>query len=172
MDDVTILAHQLYTEFHNSGLKLAAAESCTGGLIGHLITEIPGSSEYFIGDIIAYSYEAKQRLLGVSRETLERYGAVSRETVLEMARGVRQVFTPDHQPDQLVGVAVSGIAGPDGGLPGKPVGLVWIGLSTPLGDYSWQAVWNHDRTGNKLASARAAMNLVLSWLNGTLPDQI
>ncbi|NPV56181.1 MAG: CinA family protein [Anaerolineae bacterium] len=172
MDDIRLLATQLKDAFIRTKMKLVAAESCTGGLVGHLITEIPGSSEYFIGDIIAYSYEAKARLLGVDWQTLERYGAVSQETALEMARGVRQLFAPDHPIEKLVGVAVSGIAGPDGGTPSKPVGLVWIALSTPDGDRAWQTVWSHDRAGNKLASSQAALALILAWMNDDLPEKI
>ncbi len=105
------------------GLKLAVAESCTGGLVAHRVTNVPGSSDYFLGGVIAYAYEAKVKLLGVSWDTLTQYGAVSRETVLEMARGARLALEAD------IGVSVSGIAGPGGGMPGKPVGLTWIGLS-------------------------------------------
>src|SRR5664280_2085315 len=103
-----------------SKLKLAVAESCTGGLIGHRITNVPGSSEYFTGGVIAYAYEAKVSLLGVSWDTLQTYGAVSRETVLEMAAGARLSLEAD------IALSVSGIAGPGGGLPNKPVGTVWI----------------------------------------------
>ena len=107
----------------NRGLKLAVAESCTGGLIADRITDIPGSSDYFVGGITAYAYEAKVALLGVSWNTLKAYGAVSRETVLEMARGARMALDAD------IAISVSGIAGPAGGLPDKPVGTTWIGLS-------------------------------------------
>ena len=93
------------------GLRLAVAESCTGGLIGHRLTNIPGSSTYYMGSVTAYAYEAKVRLLGVTWETLEKHGAVSRATVLEMARGVRRALAAD------IGLAVSGIAGPGGGTP-------------------------------------------------------
>src|SRR5215208_3840434 len=94
-------------------LKLSLAESCTGGLIGNRITDIPGSSEYFLGGIVAYAYEAKVALLGVSWDTLNTKGAVSRETVLEMARGARRVL------DTNIAVSVSGIAGPGGGTADK-----------------------------------------------------
>src|SRR5512137_270088 len=104
-------------------LKLATAESCTGGLVADLITNVPGSSDYYLGGIVAYAYEAKVALLDVSWDTLKAFGAVSRETVLEMARGARKKLGAD------VAIAVSGIAGPGGGLPNKPVGTTWIGLS-------------------------------------------
>ena len=93
-------------------LKLVLAESCTGGLISHRITNIPGSSEYFLGSLVSYSYEAKEEWLGVKAATLVRYGAVSRETVLEMARGARASLKNQFPIEQVVGLSVSGIAGP------------------------------------------------------------
>ena len=110
------------------GLKLAVAESCTGGLVADRLTDVPGSSDYFRGGIVAYAYEAKVTLLGVSWATLRAFGAVSRETVMEMARGVRTALGTD------VAVSVSGIAGPGGGMPNKPVGTTWFGLSTAAED--------------------------------------
>ena len=152
---------------HN--LKLAAAESCTGGLIGHRITNVPGSSEYYLGSIIAYSYEAKERLLSVKHATLQTYGAVSQETVLEMAHGVRAVFSPDFPMDKIVGISVSGIAGPGGGLPGKPVGLVWIGLSAAGLEKAYRFLWKGDRLTNKELSAEMALQLLLDYLQGQQP---
>ncbi len=107
---------------HERGLKLVLAESCTGGLLGSRITDVPGSSEYFLGSVVAYAYETKVALLGVSWDTLNSKGAVSRETVLEMARGIRTSMKA------AISVSVSGIAGPGGGTPEKPVGTTWIGL--------------------------------------------
>ena len=103
-------------------LKLALAESCTGGLIGDRITDVPGSSEYFLGSVVAYAYEAKVALLGVSWHTLNTKGAVSQDTVLEMARGARRILNTH------IAVSVTGIAGPGGGTTEKPVGLVWIAV--------------------------------------------
>jgi PncC family amidohydrolase len=140
------------------GLRLAVAESCTGGLIGHRLTNVPGSSTYFIGGVTSYAYEAKVRLLGVRWETLERYGAVSRETVLEMACGVRQALAVD------VGVAVSGIAGPGGGTPEKPVGFTWIGLSTPDGDEAWSYRFTGERHEIKEQAAEQAMQRAAEYL--------
>lgn len=140
------------------GLRLAAAESCTGGLIGHLLTNVPGSSTYYLGSVTAYAYEAKVRLLGVRWETLEKYGAVSKETVLEMARGVRRALAAD------IGVAVTGIAGPGGGTPEKPVGLTWIGLSAGSVDEAWRFIWSGDRLKVKEQSANAALKLLLDYL--------
>ncbi len=150
------------------GLKLVVAESCTGGLIGHRLTNVAGSSEYYLGSITAYAYEAKERLLGVRHETLAQYGAVSAEVVLEMACGVRQALAGDFPTDQLVGVSVSGIAGPGGGMPGKPVGLVWIGISAPKLDRAWKYLWQGDRLENKVLSAEQALQLLLAYLEGKL----
>lgn len=101
-------------------LSLSTAESCTGGGISALVTSVPGSSEYFKGGIVAYANEVKEELLGVRPETLVAYGAVSRETVVEMAKGAMNRLKTD------CAVATSGIAGPGGGTPEKPVGTVWI----------------------------------------------
>lgn len=146
------------------GLKLATAESCTGGLIAHRITNIPGSSDYFLGGVVAYAYEAKVAQLGVSWETLQAYGAVSRETVVEMARGARRTLEAD------LAVSVTGIAGPGGGLPEKPVGTTWIGLSTPEGEWARRFVWDGDRAQNKAYSAQAALQFVIDYLQGQAAD--
>jgi PncC family amidohydrolase len=144
--------------FIQHGLKLAAAESCTGGLIGHLLTNIAGSSRYYLGSVTAYANEAKVRLLGVQLETLEKYGAVSSETVIEMASGVRKILEAD------IGISVSGIAGPGGGTPEKPVGTVWIGLSTLQGEYSRHYLWTGDRLAVKEKTAQAALSLLVDHL--------
>jgi len=141
------------------GLRLAVAESCTGGLIGHLITNVPGSSTYYMGSVTAYAYEAKVRLLGVRWETLEKYGAVSKETVLEMARGVRLALAAD------IGLSVSGIAGPGGATPEKPVGLTWIGLSASDADEAWRFHWPGNRLQVKEQTARQALQLLVEFLS-------
>jgi len=146
----------------DKGFKLATAESCTGGLVANRITNVPGSSEYFHGGIIAYSYKAKVALLNVSWDTLQKHGAVSREIVIEMARGGRVGLDVD------IVVSVSGIAGPGGGLPGKPVGTTWIGLSTVEGDWARKFVWEGDRLQNKALSADAALQFLLDCLEGNL----
>ena len=142
------------------GYKLATAESCTGGLIGHRLTNIPGSSEYYLGGVIAYAYEAKVALLGVSWDTLNHYGAVSRNTVLEMARGARKALDAD------IAVSVSGIAGPGGGLPDKPVGTTWFGLCTSQGEWARVYCFPGNRVENKHFSSEAALLFVLDYLNG------
>ena len=103
-------------------LKLATAESCTGGLIAQKITSVAGASACFDCGVVTYSNEQKQKLLGVSAETLEKFGAVSQQTALEMCKGVKALSNADF------GISVTGIAGPGGGTPEKPVGTVWIGI--------------------------------------------
>jgi PncC family amidohydrolase len=150
---------QLIQAFRRRGWTLALAESCTGGLIGHRLTNVPGSSDYFLGGIVAYAYEAKERLLGVRHQTLYQHGAVSRETAIEMARGARLALGAD------VGVSVTGIAGPTGGLPDKPVGLTWIAVSTRDREQAQQFLWEGDRMANKEQSAEAALHLLLETVN-------
>jgi PncC family amidohydrolase len=149
-------------------LTVALAESCTGGLVGHRLTEVPGSSTYFLGGIVAYAYDAKERLLGVKHDTLYRHGAVSAKTALEMARGARHALGAD------LGLSVTGIAGPSGGTPDKPVGLTYIALSA-RDDERWeQHVWEGDRSENKVLSAEAALGLLLRYLsnNSQLEDEL
>lgn len=142
------------------GLKLVLAESCTGGLLGSRITDVSGSSEYFLGGVVAYAYEAKADLLGVSWDTLNSKGAVSRETVLEMARGIRKLMKAD------IAISVSGIAGPGGGTPDKPVGTTWIGLATKAGEWAKHFQFDGDREGNKTSAVDAALSLLLDYLQG------
>ena len=142
------------------GQKVVFAESCTGGLIGHRITNIPGSSEYYLGSITAYAYEAKVKWLDVSWDTLKAHGAVSREVVLEMAKGVRDALKAD------IGLSVSGIAGPGGGLPDKPVGTIWIGLATADESWARHFCWCGDRIQNKADSADAVLQMLLDYLQG------
>ena len=145
------------------GWLLAVAESCTGGLIGHRITNIPGSSTYYLGSITAYAYSAKVRLLGVSWDTLEKHGAVSENTVREMADGVRHALAAD------VGLSVSGIAGPGGGTLEKPVGFTCFGLSTPHGTWTKCHTAGGDRLANKQESAQVALQFLYDYLTGQHP---
>ena len=146
------------------GLKIATAESCTGGLVADHITNVPGSSDYFLGGVIAYAYETKVALLHVSWDTLRLHGAVSRETVIEMALGVRKALGSD------IGVSVSGIAGPGGGSPDNPIGTTWIGLSASDGNWARKFVWSGDRRNNKQSSAQAALQFVLDYLDNKLEN--
>jgi PncC family amidohydrolase len=144
------------------GLSLAVAESCTGGLIGHRLTNVPGSSMYYMGSITAYAYQVKVSLLGVKWETLETHGAVSDETVGEMAQGVRQAMGSD------IGLSVSGIAGPKGGTPEKPVGLVHFGLSSSEGIWTANKVFNGNRLDVKEQAADFALKFLKDYLEGKL----
>lgn len=140
------------------GFTVALAESCTGGLIGSLITDVAGSSDYFLGSTVTYANSAKQNLLGVRSETLLAHGAVSAETAAEMAQGARRIFGSD------IAASVTGIAGPGGAMPGKPVGLVHIHLSAIDAEIGERHVWDADRMGNKLLSAGAVLRLVVRYL--------
>lgn len=152
------LTERLGPLLREQGLTLALAESCTGGLIGSLITDVPGSSDYFLGSAVTYAYAAKEKLLGVRHDTLAVHGAVSPETAAEMAQGARRLFGAD------VAASVTGIAGPGGGLPGKPVGLVHVHLSAPDAEIDERHVWDSDRTGNKWLSALAVLELIVRYL--------
>jgi PncC family amidohydrolase len=144
------------------GMTLAVAESCTGGLIGHSVTNVPGSSAYYQGSITAYSYDVKELILHVRHEILYQYGAVSAQVAREMARGVRHAFRAD------VGLAVTGIAGPDGGTPEKPVGLTYVALAVPDGEWVERHVWTGNRWENKEYSAKATLDLLRRYLEGRL----
>lgn len=141
-------------------LTISVAESCTGGLIGNLLTNVPGSSFYFLGGVIAYSNQSKVDLLGVSSDTLEKYGAVSDQTVKEMAEGVRKRLNSD------VGLAVTGIAGPDGGSREKPVGTVHIGLSASNEVFTRRYHFQGTREQVKQESSKMALDWVRRYLNG------
>jgi PncC family amidohydrolase len=148
------------------GLKLATAESCTGGLLASRITDVPGSSDYFVGGIVAYAYEAKVALLRVSWDTLHAYGAVSAETVMEMARGACHALGAD------LAISISGIAGPGGGLPNKPVGTTWFGLVTPGGEWSFLRQFGGDRLHNKAQASEVALQLLMGYLQGHLQADV
>ena len=137
-----------------AGLKLAIAESCTGGYLSHLITSVPGSSDYYLGTMIPYDYETKMRQLGVRPETLEKYGAVSEPTIMEMANAVRAKFNAN------IGLATSGIAGPGGATPDKPVGTVWIAYCDRYKTISKLLKLSHDRQLNIRSTAVAVLNLL------------
>ncbi len=139
-------------------MTLAVAESCTGGLIGHRITSVTGSSEYFDRSVVVYSNKAKMELLDIPRGVLSRYGAVSQKTALLMAEGIREKSRTD------LGLAVTGIAGPGGGTPEKPVGTVWIALSTPKGNKAGRFLFKGRRNQIKILTAYTALNWVRSYL--------
>jgi nicotinamide-nucleotide amidase len=140
------------------GLTVGVVESATGGLISHLITNIPGSSVYYKGSITSYSNEIKINVAGVKAETIDRYGAVSPQVAREMAQRGRKVLNVD------ICLADTGIAGPDGATPGKPVGLFYLGLSAAKGTYSRKRIFSGDREHNKRQAARAALGALKSYL--------
>lgn len=142
-------------------LNLATAESCTGGLLSHRIVSVPGASEYFMGGIVSYAYEAKVKLLGVKWETLRQFGAVSSQVVLQMAEGARKALNTD------LGLSVSCIAGPGGATPNKPVGTSWVALSTPDGAWSWQ----HFLHGDRAANLRELSGIALQHLHDYLAQR-
>ena len=138
--------------------RVATAESATGGLIGHLITGVSGSSRYFWGGVIAYDNAVKMRLLGVREATLRRWGAVSAVVALEMAAGARRALGVE------AAVSVTGIAGPTGATASKPVGLYYLGLATPSERRAWRHLFTGDRTANNEAAAYAALQHLLDYL--------
>jgi nicotinamide-nucleotide amidase len=142
------------------GATIAIAESCTGGLIAHRITEIPGSSDYFLLGVVAYSNQAKEAVLGVSHAILERHGPVSKETAEQMSVGVRA------RSGALIGIATTGIAGPTGGTPENPVGRVFIALATEALREVRQLDLYGDRYGIKLIASEVALDMVRRYLLG------
>jgi nicotinamide-nucleotide amidase len=137
-----------------SSRTLAVAESCTGGKIAHFITSNPGSSAYFKGGVVAYSNEIKNKLLDVSSEIIETFGAVSQQVAEAMARGAQKVLNSDYS------VATTGIAGPDGGTEEKPVGTVWIAVAGPSGIISKKYIFRHNRERNIIRTTHTALNML------------
>ncbi|HEX3219742.1 MAG TPA: CinA family protein [Candidatus Limnocylindria bacterium] len=156
-EELADAARRLGDALRGAGWRVATAESSTGGLIGHAITMIPGSSDYYPGGVISYSNRAKEVELGVPPSLIEQHGAVSGEVVAAMAQGARQRFGTE------LGVAVTGVAGPDGGSQAKPVGTHWVGVARPGHPARVEHHrFGHDRDGNKAAAALAALELALA----------
>ena len=154
-DDLVAAARRLGRRLTERGWQLAAAESCTGGMLGHVITQVPRSSDHFLGGIVSYSDAVKRDLLDVPPELLAQVGAVSAEVAEAMTSGVFARFPAAH-----IAVAVTGIAGPDGGSEAKPVGLTYVAVALRDGAATVERhLWPHDRDGNKRASALAALEL-------------
>jgi len=154
-DALGAVAQRLQAVCLERGRTLATAESCTGGLIAHAITEVAGSSGYFLGGIVSYADGAKMRLLDVPAEVLASHGAVSAQAARAMAVGARARFGAD------LGVAVTGVAGPAGGSLDKPVGLTYVAVADDAGVDVRRFRWTDDRSGNKARSAAAALELLL-----------
>jgi PncC family amidohydrolase len=154
-DPLVELAERLQARCVARGLTLATAESCTGGLVAHVVTEVPGSSAYLVGGVVAYSNAVKERELGVPVDVLDAHGAVSAQVAVAMAEGVRSRLSTD------LGVAVTGVAGPDGGTEAKPVGLVYVAVAGAGEPLVRRFQWPGDRSENKRDSARAALEMLL-----------
>ena len=141
-----------------SGLTVATAESATGGMIASMIMNVPGSSDYYKGSVIAYANEAKENVLRVKGDTLRQYSSVSRQVGGEMAEGVRRLINTD------IGLSDTGIAGPGGATPEKPVGLFYIGLSSGEETRVEEHIFRGDRQGNRRAAAEAALKMLKKYL--------
>lgn len=139
MENLDELASRVIEIFREKGLSLALAESCTGGMIAETVTNVAGASDIFYGSAVTYVNSAKEHILGVARETLEKHGAVSSECAEEMACGARRVYGAD------VAMSVTGIAGPGGGSAAKPVGTVWFGVATKEGAETFHRRFDGDR---------------------------
>ena len=154
------LEQEIGALLRQKGLTLGLVESATGGLISHRITNIPGSSDYYKGSVTAYSNEVKSRVVRVKEATLKRYGAVSSQVAKEMARGGRRLLAVD------ICIADTGIAGPTGATPGKPVGLFFIGLSHKDGTFTRKHNFRGDREQNKQGAAETALGWLKEYLIG------
>ncbi|MCD6468762.1 MAG: CinA family protein [Thermoplasmata archaeon] len=152
------LLHKVSSLLKEKGLTVATAESCTGGLVAHTLTNVSGSSEYFDRGVVSYSNRAKMELLGVPSQVLEKHGAVSEETAKAMAEGVKLRSGVD------VGVSTTGIAGPTGGTKDKPVGLVYIGVSTRDETVVKKFLFKGDRLSNKESACEAALKMLFELL--------
>ena len=151
-------AEELGERLRVLGLTVSTAESCTAGGLADAITDVAGSSDYFLGGVVAYTNRVKEQLLGVDPRVLAAQGAVSEPVALQMAEGVRRALGTD------VGVGITGIAGPSGGTAEKPVGLVYIAVVTPKGQEARRYLWSGDRIGNKRRSVLAALEMLLEQL--------
>jgi len=155
---MTSLEQEVGNLLRQKGLTLGIVESATGGLISHRITNVAGSSDYYKGSVTAYSNEVKIKIVGVKEDTINKYGAVSPEVAEEMAQGGRKILASD------VCLADTGIAGPAGATPGKPIGLFYIGLSHQAGAYSQKHNFQGNREQNKLDAAEAALGWLKEYL--------
>lgn len=162
-DPLVTLVARLHERCLARGVHLATIESCTGGLVGHLITETPGSSAWYVGGFVVYSDQLKRDLVGVPAQVLAAHGAVSAQTAMAMAVGGRERTGAD------LGASVTGIAGPDGGTAQKPVGLTYVAVADGRGTEVRRHLWPGSRTENKRASAEALLDLILERID-TSPD--
>lgn len=151
MEETKRAARRAIELFKENGQSLSLAESCTGGMISAAITDIAGASDIFRGSAVTYINSAKEHILGVSHETLEKHGAVSSECAAEMARGSRRIYGAD------AALSVTGIAGPGGGSPEKPVGTVWFGISTADGEKTFKKIFSGGRDAVRLQTVLTAL---------------
>ena len=157
---MAVLEREIGNLLSQKGLTLGLVESATGGLISHLITNVSGSSDYYKGSVTAYSNEIKIKVVGVKEGTINKYGAVSHQVAEELAEGGREILAAD------ICVADTGIAGPEGATPGKPVGLFYLGLSHRAGTRSQKHVFRGDREQNKHSAAEATLKWLKECLQG------
>ena len=155
---MTSLEQEVGNLLRQKGLTLGVVESATGGLISHLITNVPGSSDYYKGSVIAYSNKVKIKVVGVKGDTINKYGAVSYQVAEEMAQGGRKILAAD------ICLADTGVAGPSGDTPGKPLGLFYIGLSHQAGTCSQKHIFQGNREQNKQDAAEAALGWLKEYL--------
>jgi nicotinamide-nucleotide amidase len=161
---VTDIDEEIAKLLRVSGLTLSVAESCSGGLIAKRITDVPGSSAYFLLGAVTYSNSSKERVLGVPAELIQKHGAVSGEVAMAMAEGVRRVSGSD------IAIATTGIAGPDGGTFEKPVGTVYIAIDSSDGSKAYLSHFEGDRTTVREATAEAALRLLLNRFSSPHPS--
>jgi|SRR6266568_2319951 len=161
MNDEYSLAEEVGKRLIAAGMTLAVAESCTGGLLGAWLTAVPGSSAYFLGGVISYADAVKVSLLGVPAEVIREKGAVSAESALAMAKGVRRLLDAD------IAASITGVAGPSGGSEAKPVGTTYVALAAPSFERVEHRVWHGDRATNREESAYLALQIIVEYLEGT-----
>ncbi|MCX7828817.1 MAG: CinA family protein [Thermanaerothrix sp.] len=159
-DPTVVMARELLSELESSGLTLSAAESCTGGRLCAAVTGVPGASASFLGGVVAYSNQAKVKMLDVPEEVISRHGAVSLECALKMAEGCARAFGAS------VGVSVTGVAGPSGGSPEKPVGTVWFGFKLPWGAFAEMRLFQGSREEVQRSSVAFALGRLLEEIRG------
>ena len=159
------LAQEIINLLREKHLTLAVVESATGGLISNLITNVHGASDVYLGSITSYSNDVKIKVVGVKAETIKKYGAVSAQVARQMAAGGRKILGAD------ICVADTGIAGPTGATPNKPVGLFYIGLSHAGGTFSRKHLFKGTREENKMSAALAALGWVREWVDKVNVDK-
>lgn len=155
------LSSQVGYLLNERGLTIATAESCTGGLLSHILTGVSGSSGYFIGGVVAYSNHIKEQVLGVSENTLIGFGAVSEQSAIEMAKGISEKFNTS------IGLSTTGIAGPTGGTPEKPVGLVWIAIHLDNATHVFECNFKGERNAVKADTVKVILTRLLEILKSS-----